>query len=106
MTTVTIMRDGELTELPEADVLPVTEPGPPLVPTSVSAAQAKLALLDHDLYDLAVAAVDSAGIEAEIYWTSAQVFERGHPMIGAIGAALELSEGQIDDLFILAATKT
>jgi hypothetical protein len=78
---------------------------PPPVPDAVTPAQAKLALHAAGLLDAAEVAVATAGVEAQIYWTSALTFERQHPLILSIGAALGLTEAQIDDLFRDAATR-
>lgn len=96
MTTVTIMRNGQPVEVPYEEVF--VETASP-VPASVPATKAKLALLAIGKYEAAIAAVAAAGPEAEIYWNSATVFERAHPLIAQLGAAIGLDEEGIDDRF-------
>lgn len=81
-------------------------PGPAPVPQIVSRRQAKRALLAAGLLDEADAAIEAAGMEAQIDWADALEFRRDHPLIAAMGAALSLTSGQIDDLFRAAATYT
>lgn len=79
---------------------------PSAVPTSVTPAQAKLALLGAGLLDAAEAAINalpSPDKEAAlIYWNNALAFERNNPLIAQIGAAIGLDSEGIDDLFIAA----
>lgn len=93
--------DGEVT-----DVDP--NPAPlPLVPVSVSTRQARMALLRAGLLANVVTIIASmegeAGDEARIEWEYATELRRDHFLIKALGAALNLSEDQIDDLFRTAA---
>lgn len=74
-----------------------------LVPSMVSSAQAKVALYNAGLLakvEDAIAAENYKPIQ--IYWANASYFERGHPYIQGIGAAVGLSEKQINDLFTAA----
>lgn len=80
-------------------------PGPKAVPESVTRGQAKLALHAIGKLDQAEQAINTAGRVAQIEWSERLTFERTHPLITAIGSALSLSEGQIDDLFRDAATR-
>lgn len=87
-----------------------TRPAPafvPTVPSSVSRRQAKLALLSAGKLagvDAAIASMASPQREiAEIEWKDATEFRRDSPTLIALGAALGLSESQVDDLFIAAA---
>lgn len=40
----------------------------------------------------------------KLAWSDAQVFKRASPLVSAIGSLFGLSDEQIDDLFIFAAT--
>ena len=78
------------------------------VPAWVYPTDAKLALLRHDppLFEFAEAAVQAAGPEAMIFWTSAQRFDRYDPWVLAIGDALGLDAEAIDALFRTARPRT
>jgi hypothetical protein len=80
---------------------PVTTP---FIPPAVSPAQARLALLNAGLLDQANAAVTAAGGATQITWEYATVIMRTDPLIENLGAALNLTSAQIDQLFIQAAT--
>ena len=80
-------------------------PSPPAVQAAVTPRQIRLALIEIGLYDAATAAISSAGQAAMIEWEYATQIERGHPLVAAMAAALGRSEQDIDNLFILAATK-
>ena len=81
----------------------VADPPPP-VPALVSRMQAKRALLDSGLLptvEAAIAASDDAALQ--LYWAEASDFHRDHPALIAMTAALGMTSGQVDDLFISAA---
>lgn len=88
---------------PEPD--PVVPEGPPTV---VTMRQARLALLQVGLLtqvNTAVAAMPGAqGDAARIEWEFSSTVERNRPLVQALGAALGLTDAQLDDLFRLAAT--
>jgi hypothetical protein len=68
-----------------------------------SARQARLALLDAGILDLAQSAVANSGNQAvQISWEYAAEWHRTEPMISAIGAALNLGEDDVDALFVAA----
>lgn len=87
-----------------------TKPEPVVaVPQSVTPRQAKLALLGAGLLDgvdAALAAIEDATTRkaAQIEWEYATTFERDAPLIASIGGALELTDAQIDALFVVAKT--
>ena len=93
---------------PDAELLP--EPVPvqaSVVPQSVSRAQGKLALIGAGLWPAAIAFVD--GITdpvqkayAEVALHDTQEWRRDSPFLASAAAALGLSEGQLDTLFITA----
>jgi hypothetical protein len=83
---------------------PVPEPVP--VPKSVTRFKAIAALYNAGLLTAIEAAVTAAGGLTKIAWDEAQEFERSSPTIAALQGALGLTDAQIDDLFITAATLT
>ena len=98
--------EPEMLEEPEQPV-PAPEPAEPYIPSVVTMAQAKLAL--H--YAGMLAAVEAKLNElpepdkttALIEWNHRQTIERGHPLVAQVAAALELTEQQLDELFVDAA---
>lgn len=75
------------------------------VPQVVSRRQAKQALLQAGLLDTVDAAIAaSSDRSAQIDWADAQEFRRDWPALIALQPALGLTDAQIDDLFLLAAT--
>jgi hypothetical protein len=82
----------------------VVEDLPPPEPVrEVTPVQAKRALNNAGLYEAALAAVQAAGVEAQIYWDSAKTFEFDNSWIQSIGTSLNLSQQDIQDLFDAAA---
>lgn len=85
-------------------------PAPPApVPASVTRRQAREALLNIGLLDdveMAIANIEDATERkrAEIYWLDSATFERAHPMLAQIAGSIGLTDAEIDDLFIEAAT--
>ena len=77
------------------------EPEP--VPQSITARQARLALLSIGKLgdvDTAIAGMPSPQKEqAQIEWEYATAIERQHEFVGNLGAALGLTDSQVDDLF-------
>ena len=93
---------------PDAELLP--EPVPvqaSVVPQSVSRAQGKLALIQAGLWPAAVAFVEgitdpAQKAYAEVALNDTQEWRRDSPFLASAAAALGLSEGQLDTLFITA----
>lgn len=83
-------------------VSPYTAP----VPSSVSAFQAKAALMAAGLYEQSAAAAQAAGGMTLLAWQAAGEFQRSSPAIAALAAAIGLSDTQVDDLFIAASKIT
>lgn len=84
------------------------DPVAPEVPTSVTRRQAKQALLLHGLLGNVQPAIDAIPDATQramiqIEWDDSQVFERNRPALIALGAALGLTNAQLDALFIEAA---
>jgi hypothetical protein len=75
----------------------------PVIPSSISPAQARIALHNASLLDKVEAAVASADIVTQIAWAQATAIERTSPTVAALSAALGLTDAQIDDLFTAAA---
>ena len=93
---------------PDAELLP--EPVPvqaSVVPQSVSRAQGKLALIQAGLWPAALAFVDgitdpAQKAYAEVALHDTQEWRRDSPFLASAAAALDLSEEQLDTLFITA----
>lgn len=82
----------------------VEPPAPaPIVPRSVSPAQASIALERAGLLSQVEDIIAGADIETQIAWKKASVIERSSPTVAALSAALGLTEAQLDDLFTTAA---
>lgn len=79
-----------------------------VVPSGVTMRQARLALLSADKLAGVQAVIDSLPepqkTKAQIEWDYSQEVQRLNGFVAVIGPALGLTEDQIDDLFILAAT--
>lgn len=73
----------------------------------VTMRQARLALLQSELLHLVDGAIDSmdepARSAARIEWEYSQTVERHRPFVQQLGAVLELTDEQMDDLFKMAA---
>ena len=93
---------------PGAELLPEPEPvQTSAVPQSVSRAQGKLALIQAGLWPAAIAFVDgitdpAQKAYAEVALNDTQEWRRDSPFLASAAAALDLSEEQLDTLFITA----
>jgi len=74
------------------------------VPEEVTALQARLALATVGKLAAIEAAVASADAATQVWFDRAPVWRRDSPMIASLASAVGLGDGQIDDLFRLAAT--
>lgn len=79
------------------------------VPKLVTPRQAKLALLSAGLLDEVEAAIDAIADPAtkrvaQIEWEYAQEIERGWPLLVQIAGAMGMTDAELDELFIAAAT--
>lgn len=81
-----------------------TEPQPIQIPQSVSARQARLALLQANLLSTVTASVTSMPEEVQITWEYATEWYRTDPLVISIGSSLGLSNTQMDELFLTAST--
>ena len=77
-------------------------------PKAITMRQRRLALLQAGLLSVVSAAIESLPSPqkeaAQIEWEYSQEVQRHHRLVPLMGAALGLSEEQIDQLFILGAT--
>ena len=93
---------------PGAELLPEPEPVEvSVVPQSVSRAQGKLALIGAGLWPAAIAFVEgitdpTQRAYAEVALHDTQEWRRDSPFLASAAAALDLSEEQLDTLFITA----
>ncbi len=101
---------SKLLELSQAMALKLktmSENPPKAVPTQVTAKQLNLALLGAGVSLSNIDAIIDQMPEpeksyAKVSWEKASLFERNHPMINSLGAALGLTTEQIDAVFIQA----
>lgn len=80
------------------------EPVTPVVPQSVTMRQARLALHTAGLLASVEAAIAAAGVEAGIEWEYAQTVDRAAGLVPTMATTLGMTNKQLDDLFILAAS--
>ena len=73
------------------------------VPTTISMAQAQLALLAAGHLDAVEAAVETMPRESQIIWKKANTVQRGDPLVAQMAALLGLNEAGVDALFIAGA---
>ena len=66
--------------------------------------QARLALRQQGLLATVQSNIDALSEESQIEWEYASVVARNSPLVASLGAALGLTETQLDDLFKLAIT--
>lgn len=89
-------------------VVPVITAPSPVVPPSVTMRQARLALLGAGLLASVNAVIEAMGeptrSAAQIEWEYSNELQRGNALVAALGPALGLTESEIDQLFITAAT--
>jgi hypothetical protein len=76
----------------------------PLIPSTVSMRQARIALLQSNLLDTVNAAINQGGEADKIKWEYATEVNRSDSLVQNMAIALQLSESDLDNLFILAAT--
>jgi hypothetical protein len=110
-TSVNVMT-GEVTvvDLTPEEIAALPPPAPPVMPT-ITRRQLRLALLrlgvTGDQVEAQIAAMPGTPIEREaamIEWQDATTYERNHPLVVMLGAALGLTEAQIDAAWMGAAT--
>lgn len=86
-------------QIPDPYVAP-----PPPIPQTVTPRQARLALLGAGLLEQVQSAVTAAGGATEITWEYATEINRSDALVVQIGASLNLTDAQIDALFVQAAS--
>lgn len=74
------------------------------VPAKVTPRQFRRALRQAGLRDAVEAAIANADEEMQDTWKYAVSIERAHPMLIEVATLLNVTSGQLDDLFRLAAT--
>lgn len=79
-------------------------PAPVVIPAVVSMRQARLALLQQDLLGTVNAAIAQGNEADKITWEYATEVRRTDPLVANMALALNLSEQDLDNLFLLAAT--
>lgn len=81
----------------------ISEPSEPPIPKSVTMRQARLALLAAGKLDAVNAAIRSVGVVAQVEWEYATEVRRDWPLVAEIGAGLEMTDADLDQLFVVAA---
>lgn len=97
--------------VPDSEGFPTLQSLPaaltPIVPTSVTMMQARLAMLSAGLLDKAQDALDAMegdeGKAARIQWQYASEVRRDWPLVASLQTGLGLTDTQVDQLFITAA---
>lgn len=81
---------------------PNAPPPGPVIPQSVTAFQAKAALLHADFLDDVEAMMDAPETPriVKLAWSEALTFERQSPTVVAMGSALGLTDSELDALFV------
>lgn len=97
--------DGVITPITKEDIESI-EIGKlsliPVVPSSVTMRQARLALLAAGLLDDVNTLIASIGQEAAITWEFATEVQRNNELVIAVLTSKGFTENQIDDLFVSA----
>lgn len=94
--------------VPKGEQIIAYEPPPPVAPTSVTMRQARRALLDAGLLndvEVAINWLPSPQKEAaRIDWEYSQEVQRHNGFVSLLAPSLGLTEAQLDQMFIQAAT--
>jgi len=77
---------------------------PPVIPKLITMRQAKLALLQQGLLSSVNTAIEQSDEAVKIEWEYATEVKRSGTLVQAIASGLNLTEQQLDDLFVLAAS--
>jgi hypothetical protein len=93
---------GEVTEHEDAPPSPQL---PIPIPSVVSMKQARLALLEANLLPVVNDTIAAGDEASKITWDYAAEVNRNDPLVMSMKSVLGLSDAQLDDLFMLAATK-
>ena len=79
-------------------------PVPTPVPQSISPAQMRVALINTNLFDRVTSAVASGDQKMKIWWEFSTAFERNNVYVVAMATQLNVTDKELDDLFILGST--
>lgn len=92
---------GFVVEAPDdlVTALSADHPQAPLPVPDVSSAQAKIQLSRAKFLPAVKETVAALGGEVEIWFTDARAWQRNNPHVNEIGAGLNLTPSEIDDLF-------
>lgn len=94
---------GTIADAQEGD-FPPPPPAPVPAPASVSPRQIRQALTRAGLRALVEAAVAAGDQDTKDWYEFSTAFDRANPQVTGMGVALSVSESQLDDLWILAAS--
>lgn len=95
-----VVGQGDVTEW--TDAIPEPLPVPTPIPQSVSPRQIRQALTRAGLRASVEAAVAAGDQDTQDWYYFSNPFERGHQVVSAMGAALGVSDAQLDALWVLA----
>lgn len=76
----------------------------PIIPTTVSMRQARLALLQSNLLNSVNTAINQGNEADKITWEYATEVNRNSPLVQNMAIALQLSSSDLDQLFTLASS--
>ena len=81
-------------------------PPAPVVPASVTAVQMRLALAQLNMLTQITAAVNASSQVTQVYWNYQTVYFRNNSLLESLATSppISLTDTQIDQIFILAAT--
>ena len=88
--------------LAEGNTPTPADPIIPVIPSVVTMRQARLALLNAGMLLTVNAAVDAADDATKIAWEYSTEVQRDFPLVQTLAAALNLTEKDLDNLFISA----
>lgn len=86
------------------ELAPVVPPVP-VIPKTVSMRQARLALYQVGKLAAVTSAINAAGEEAKLTWEYSSEVNRYDGLVPAMAASLGMTQADLDNLFLLAATK-
>ena len=69
---------------------------------TITPMQAKLALYNAGLLDTVLGVVSQSDSVAQIAWENAEVFKRSSPLLNSLAASANISDAQLDALFLTA----
>lgn len=78
----------------------------PVVPSEISVFQAKAVLLEYGLLGIVETFIEGSDDFTKLAWANATVWRRDSPTILTLASTLELTESQLDEMFIRASEIT